>query len=94
MMYRFTTVVVLLVYLSVAVVFGTVHHHHTQNISCGQKDCAACEWQLNAVMDVPNVVPLIFGCVVETPLPIFEFTSYSAPSLSFSRSRAPPTASA
>ena len=94
MKYRFTTVVVLLVYLSVAVVFGTVHHHHSQNIGRGQKDCVACEWQLNAVTDVPNVVPLIFGCVVETPLQIFGFTSYSAPSFFFSRSRAPPAASA
>jgi hypothetical protein len=93
MKYRFTTVVVLLVYLCVSLVIGAVHQHHTQNVR-GQRDCAACEWQLNAVMDVPNIVPLISGCVVETPLPIFEFTSYSAPSFSFSPSRAPPAASA
>lgn len=92
MKYRFTTVVVLLVYLGVAVVFGTVHHHHIQTVGRGQKDCAACEWQLNAVTDVPAVVPLVFGCVVETPLQIFEVASYSALSFSFSPSRAPPTA--
>ena len=91
MKYRFATVVVLLVYLSVAVVFGAVHHH-TQNFGRGQKDCAACDWQLNAVTDVPNIVPLIFGCLLETPLQVFDFVSYSAPLFSYCPSRAPPAA--
>jgi hypothetical protein len=94
MKYRFATVIVLLVYLSVAVVFGTVHHHHTQDCGRGQKDCAACDWQLNAVTDVPTTVPLIFGCLQETPLQIFDFVSYSAPLFSYSLSRAPPATSA
>jgi uncharacterized protein HemY len=93
MKYRFTTVVVLLVYLSVAIVFGAVHQHRTQNVR-GQRDCAACEWQLNAVTDVPTIVPLVFGCLQETPLQVFEAVSYAARSFSFSPSRAPPAAPA
>ena len=88
---RLTTVAVGLLYLSVALVFGVVHHHeHATCPTHEHKDCAACAWQLNAVTDVPNVLPLIFACVLETPLPVFDFTSYSALSFSFSPSRAPP----
>jgi len=93
MKYRFTTVVVLLVYLCVSLVIGAVHQHHTQDVR-GQRDCAACEWQLNAVTDVPTIVPLVFGSLQETPLQVFESVSYSARSFSFSPSRAPPTAPA
>jgi hypothetical protein len=97
---RFATAVVSLLYLSVALVFGVVHHHHDDDCDhdgcpVGEhKDCAACQWQLNAVTDVPTVVPLISPCVLETPLQTFDFISYSAPSFSFSPSRAPPLASA
>ena len=89
---RLTTAVICPLYLSVALFFGVVHQHHDRDsrLTQGHKDCAACEWQLNAVTDVPNVAPLIFGCVLETPLQTFDFTSYSAPSFSFSPSRAPP----
>jgi len=91
---RVTTAVVSLLYLSVALVFGVLHEHHDHD-SCPadeHKDCAACQWQLNAVTDVPTVVPLIVPCVLETPLQTFDFISYSAPSFSFSPSRAPPLA--
>ena len=87
---RVTTSVVCLLYLSVALFFGVVHHHHDEGQCEHHDDCAACQWQLNAITDVPTVVPLIFGCVLETPLQTFDFTSYSAPSFSFSPSRAPP----
>ena len=89
---RITTVVVGLLYLSMALVFGLVHDHHGHD-NCPfheHKDCAACAWQLNAVTDVPNVLPLIFASVLQTPLEVFDFTSYIAPSFSFSPSRAPP----
>lgn len=82
--------VVCLLYLSVALFFGVVHHHHDEGQCEHHDDCAACQWQLNAITDVPAVVPLIFGCILETPLQAFDFTSYSAPSFSFSPSRAPP----
>jgi hypothetical protein len=91
---RITTSVVCLLYLSVALVFGVLHEHHDHD-SCpdgDHKDCAACQWQLNAITDVPTVVPLILGCVLETPHQVFEVVSYSAPSFSFSPSRAPPVA--
>jgi len=93
MKYRFTTVVVLLVYLCVSLVVGTVHQHHTQNVR-GQRGCAACDWQLNAVTDVPTILPLVFGSLQENPLQVFESVSYSARSFSFSPSRAPPAAPA
>jgi len=91
MKYRFTTAVVLLVYFCVSLFVGVTHQHQTQNVR-GQKTCLACEWQLNAVTDVPTVAPLVFGCLQETPAPVFKFTSYSAFSFSFSPSRAPPAA--
>jgi|HubBroStandDraft_3_1064219.scaffolds.fasta_scaffold480505_2 hypothetical protein len=95
MKYRFSTVLVCLLYLSVALVIGQVHHHEHEKCPDGDHDdCAACQWQLNAVTDVPNIVPLIFGCLLETPVQVFDFTSYTAPSFSFSPSRAPPAASA
>jgi hypothetical protein len=93
--YRFCTVVVGLLYLSVALFVGEVHHHEHERCPVGDhEDCAACQWQLNAVTDVPTTVPLVFGCLQETPLQVYDFISYSAPSFSFSPSRAPPAASA
>ena len=88
---RFTTVVFCLLYLSVALFVGEVHHHEHERGPVGEhEDCAACQWQLNAVTDVPITVPLILGCLQETPLQVYDFISYSAPSFSFSPSRAPP----
>src|SRR5712691_1078829 len=94
---RFTTVVVCLLYLSVALAIGVVHHHEHEHDQCPageHDDCSACQWQLSAVTDVPNVLPLIFGSVLEPPLQAFDFISYSALSFSFSPSRAPPAVSA
>jgi len=98
---RVTTSVVCLLYLSVALFFGVVHHHHDEgpcdhdHDPCDHHhDCAACQWQLNAITDVPNVLPILVCRLLETPLETFDFISYSAPSLSFSPSRAPPLASA
>jgi hypothetical protein len=87
---RATTAVVSLLYLSVVLFFGVVHHHHDEGQCEHHDDCAACAWQLNAVTDTPTAVPLIFGCVLETPHQVFETVSYSVPSFSFSPSRAPP----
>lgn len=89
MKYRFTTVVVLLVYLCVSLVVGTVHQHQTRSVR-GQQNCPACEWQINAVTVVPSTVPLVFGSLQETPMQVFESESYAAISFSFSASRAPP----
>jgi len=92
---RFTTIVVGLLYLSVALAIGVVHHHEHEHDQCpvgAHDDCSACQWQLNAVTDVPDILPLIFGSLLETPRQVFDFISYSAPSFSFSPSRAPPAA--
>jgi hypothetical protein len=83
-------------YLSVALFVGVVHHHedHDHGHDCcptqEHKDCAACAWQLNAITDVPATAPLVIACVLETPIQVFNFVSYTAPSFSFSPSRAPP----
>ena len=93
MKYRFSTVAVCLLYLSVALFVGEVHHHEHERCPVGDHDdCAACQWQLNAVTDVPDILPFIFGSLLETPQQVFDFISYSAPSFSFSPSRAPPAA--
>ena len=92
---RLITAVVCGVFWSVTQYFGVVHHHeHDRCPFQEHKDCAACEWQINAVTDVPCAVPLLVGPVLERPLEVFDFTSYTAPSFSFSLSRAPPAASA
>ncbi|HVM60920.1 MAG TPA: hypothetical protein VMV72_08640 [Verrucomicrobiae bacterium] len=81
------------VYLSVTLFFGIDHHHeHAKYPIRGHEDCAACVWQLNAIADVPAVAPLVVACVLETPVQVFDFVSYAAPSFSFSPSRAPPVA--
>jgi hypothetical protein len=91
---RVATTIVCVLYLSVALFFGVVHHHHDVGQWGHHDDCAACAWQLKAAADVPIVVPPLFTCAVETPLQGFDLTSYSAPSFSFSLSRAPPAVSA
>jgi hypothetical protein len=93
MKYRFTTVVVLIVYACVTLLVGTVHQHQTRCVR-GQSDCAACDWQINAVTVVPATAPLVFGSLLETPMQVFESESYSAISFSFSASRAPPVSPA
>jgi hypothetical protein len=58
---RVTTVLVLLLYLSVALVLGVVHHHEHKPGPSHHDDCAACVWQLSATTDVPlTFVPLFF----------------------------------
>ncbi len=73
-----------------ALVFGVVHHHQHDGPLGDHHDCAACQWQIAAVTDVPCVALLTFGCVLETPLVFFESTPSHTPSYSFSPSRAPP----
>jgi hypothetical protein len=81
-------------FLNMALYFGVVHQHYDQARPGRCNNCAACAWQLNAVTDVPCATPIVFGCVLERPLEIFDFHSYSAPSFFFCPSRAPPVASA
>jgi hypothetical protein len=85
-----TTAVVCLLYLSVALVFGVVHHHHDDGQLGDHHDCAACAWAINAVADAPQVPVFAFRWVSENPPRVFEVVSHSAPSFSFSPSRAPP----
>ncbi|MGA2603662.1 MAG: hypothetical protein ABSG14_05490 [Verrucomicrobiia bacterium] len=77
-------------FLNMALYFGVVHQHYDQVRVGHRANCAACAWQLNAVTDAPCATPIIFGCVWERPLEVFDFHPYSAPSFSFCPSRAPP----
>lgn len=87
---RIMAVVVGLLYLSVALVFGVVHHHEHDVPLGDHHDCAACAWHISAVADVPLVPVLVFGSVVENALLLLDRTSHSAVSFAFSPSRAPP----
>jgi hypothetical protein len=86
---RVTTTVVCLLYLSVALFWGVVHHHDSDSLA-PHHDCAACAWAINAAADAPQVPACTFHWVAENTLPIFESISYSAPAFSFPLSRAPP----
>jgi len=87
---RLFTTSVFLLYLSVALVFGVVHHHEHDSPLGDHHDCAACQWQIAAVTDVPLTAPLIVTWVIETPWPVFDVVLPSARSFAFSPSRAPP----
>ena len=94
---RTLAAVVSLLYASVALVFGVLHHHHEHASPDGHDDgCAACQWQINATSDTP---------VVAIPAPVSAFIDFSAlpavlpvtpttPFLPSTASRAPPLASA
>jgi len=63
--------------------------------SVDKEVAAACDWQLNAVTDVPTILPLVFGSLQENPLQVFESRIVFPPvQFSFSPSRAPPAAPA
>ena len=81
-------------FLNMTLYFGVVHQHADMGRPVRCNNCAACAWQLNAVTDVPCVTTIFFGPVLERPLQVFDFHSYSAPSFSFCPSRAPPASPA
>jgi len=87
---RLFTALVCLPYLSVALVFGAVHHHEHDKPLGDHHDCAACQWQIAAVTDVPVTAPLVVSWVIEIPWLVFDVTLPSARSFAFSPSRAPP----
>ncbi|HUJ09739.1 MAG TPA: hypothetical protein VL171_06910 [Verrucomicrobiae bacterium] len=87
---RFLTVLVGLLYLSVALVFGVIHHHEHDKPLSDHHDCPACTWHIAAVTDVPLVRPLIFVPVVERPLLLADCAPHSVVSFAFCLSRAPP----
>jgi hypothetical protein len=91
---RATTAVVCLLYLSVALIFGVVHHHHDADSLGPRHDCAACAWAINAVADAPQVPVSTFYWVAQSPLQVFKSILDFAPAFSFSLSRAPPVAPA
>jgi hypothetical protein len=87
---RVMAVVVGLLYLSVTLVFGIVHHHQHDSSLSDHPDCAACAWHVAGVTDVPLVRPLVFGPVVERPFLPADSTPHSAASFVFYLCRAPP----
>ena len=90
---------VTLLYVSVALVFGVIHHHdhhHEHATADGHDDhCAACQWQLtaNGVVPVYAVAPVV-QLVVVRPLLIPASAPVSAPFFASTASRAPPVTSA
>lgn len=90
---RLATAIVLLLYLSVAMVFGVLHDHHDSAL-CGHNDCAACKWQISAVGDMPVVCVLATIHVVYTLPVTFQSSELPAPFIASTASRAPPIASA
>jgi hypothetical protein len=61
---RGATWVVSLLYLSVALYFGVVHHHEDK---CGLNEpdhCSACQWAMAVTSDVPVVVILLVAALV------------------------------
>ena len=58
---RLTTTFVLLLYLTVALVLGVVHHHDQQLAAGHGNDCAACVWHVTGNSDAPVVTtPISF----------------------------------
>jgi hypothetical protein len=61
---RGATWVVSLLYLSVALYFGVVHHHEDK---CGLNEpdhCSACQWAMAVSSDVPVAVALVVVALV------------------------------
>jgi hypothetical protein len=92
---RLLTSLIGLLYVSVAVVFGVLHHHKTTTVAGHDDDCVACQWQLQASSDIPIAVvaPVVHKTVFQTliipasaPAALLFFTPTA--------SRAPPIASA
>jgi hypothetical protein len=90
---RLTTAVVLLLYLSVALVFGILHDHQDGTLS-GHNDCAACKWQISAVGDMPVACVLATVHIVTTAPTTFQSSELPAPFVASTASRAPPITSA
>jgi hypothetical protein len=90
---RLTSAIVLLLYLSVALVFGVLHNHHDGALS-GHNDCAACKWQVSAVGDMPVVCALATIHVVAPTPAAFQSPELPASFVASTASRAPPITSA
>ena len=83
-----------LLYVSMALTFGLLHdHHHEHATATGHDDdCAACQWELQAITDPPVcvVVPIIVQDVVIRSLLIPVSVPSESPFLPATASRAPP----
>lgn len=91
---QFATAVVLLLYLSVATVFGVVHHHEHQLATGHQDDCAACVWHVTGNIDAPVfVVPILFA-VQWLAAPVVESVAIPHDFVPGTASRAPPVSPA
>ena len=90
---RLTSAIVLLLYLSVALVFGIVHDHHDGALR-GHDDCAACKWQISAVGDMPVVCVLAIVHIIAMAPATFQSSELPASFVASTASRAPPITSA
>jgi hypothetical protein len=89
---RLLTSLVVLLYVSVAVVLGVIHHH--EHADGGHGDCTACVWQINGTTDAPSgaTMPADSVLVVAT-VPAYAPVTPVAPFLPSTASRAPPETS-
>jgi hypothetical protein len=82
-----------LLYLSVAVYFGVVHHHEDK---CGLNEpdhCGACQWTMAVTSDVPVAIALVAIALAFTDaLPLINHFHLLADFAAATASRAPPVA--
>ncbi|MGD0060096.1 MAG: hypothetical protein ABSD58_11835 [Verrucomicrobiia bacterium] len=87
--------VVSLLYLSVVVYFGVVHHHEDK---CGLNEpdhCGACQWAMAVTSDVPVVViVLLVALMLVEAQPHVEHFHLLAVFAAATASRAPPASPA
>ncbi|MGD0651566.1 MAG: hypothetical protein ABSA97_10585 [Verrucomicrobiia bacterium] len=91
---RTITFAVCLLYVTVALFAGNLHHHHDQGVLAPDNQCAACVWQISAHTDVPLVFTPIQYHRVEMPVRSFSVEPAHVSVPLTSHSRAPPIASA
>jgi flagellar biosynthesis protein FlhB len=92
---RVATWVVSLLYLSVVVYFGVVHHHEEK---CGLTEpdhCGACQWAMAVTSDVPVAIALVATALVFTDAPpLIHHFRLLAGFAAATASRAPPASPA
>ena len=65
MKYRWPALVLYILYVSAALMLGTMPHEHHHHDGRCEQDCAACVWQVNSATDVPvTFAPVCVEAVV------------------------------
>ena len=91
---RLLNTLVVLLYLSAALLSGLLHTHHTHAGQSGSDDCAACHWQLTVATGVPAPIIVAMPAVYESSIPQPVIVTLATVLFPLAASRAPPVASA